>query len=319
MIAISVVMAVYREKIEYIETAVESILSQTFRDFEFIIILDDPTNEEALNVMEKYKALDDRVIILINERNLGLAMSLNRGIEIAKGKYIARMDADDRAWPERFQTQFDYLEKNTHVSILGTNKNFMDESGVIISKGGHLPTTVEDIAKMMKYTNVMVHSSVMMRIEDIKRIDCYRDFPTTQDLDLWLRALSAGLIICNLDEFLMDYRINSQGISMSKAFRQSLIGTYIRELAKERIETGEDSFSQQNLQKYLSDHKADDPEETKKYNDARIIFEDGRIELKRKHFALGTIKLIKAARMHPLMKKQVKVTLISSFIKRGTK
>jgi glycosyltransferase involved in cell wall biosynthesis len=316
---ISVIMGVYREKPEYIRLSIESILQQTYTDFEFIIVLDDPDNIEALQLLKEYEKSDNRIIVLVNDKNIGLAMSLNRAMGIARGKYLARMDADDISLPTRFRRQVEVMESHKEISVLGTNKNIMNESGEIVSKGGHLPTTADDTKKVLKYENIIVHPSVLMRTEDIKTIDGYRDFPTTQDLDLWLRVLTSGMNICNIDEFLINYRINSQGISMSKAYRQTLIGAYIRALEKERLDTGKDSYSKQNLEKYLKDNNADDPKAAEKYQVARAVFEEGRLELKNRHFISGAGKLMKAASMHPLMKKQVKRTLLSSIIKRSTK
>lgn len=319
MIMISVIMGVYREKTEYIKLAIDSILQQTYKDFEFIIVLDDPNNQEALAVLKEYEKSDKRVIVLVNRQNIGLAMSLNRAMEIAKGKYLARMDADDISLLFRFERQLDFMEKHEDISVLGTNKIIINETGEIISKGGHLPTTSKGTEKMFKYDNIIVHPSVMMRKEDILEIGGYRDFPSTQDFDLWLRVIASGLKMCNLDEYLINYRINSQGISMSKAYRQRIIDNYIRRLERERIKTGKDSFSKENLASYLVEQKADDPVEAKKYQDSRAIFEEGRISLKNKHFITGVMKLLKAASMHPLMKEQVERTLKSSLIKKATK
>lgn len=317
MAKISVIMGVYREKDEYIRFAIESILNQTYSDYEFIIVLDDPYNTAALKILNEYNEKEERIIVIINKENVGLALSLNRAIEIAQGEYLARMDADDISLPDRFKMQIDFLDAHPNISVLGTNKNIMNENGDIISKGGHLPTTPENTEKVLKYANIIVHPSVMMRTKDIKKIGGYRNFPSTQDFDLWLRVLTSGLKICNLDEYLINYRINSQGVSMSQAYRQMLIGSYIRQLETERKKSNKDSFSKENLLKYLATQKADDPEEARKYQKARVSFEDGRIRLKNKRVFTGIIKLIQATLMHPLMRRQVKRTFLSAVAKHG--
>ena len=316
MVTVSVLMSVYREKPEYLRLAINSILSQTYTDFEFIIVLDDPENINAHLILDKYKEIDKRIRIFENKHNLGLPASLNQAIKISKGKYLARMDADDISLPERFEKQVDYMEKYPNIAVLGTNKNIMDENGNLISKGGPLPETHEDIIKVIKYSNIIIHPSVMMRKESIVSIGGYRNLLTAEDYDLWCRVITSGLKICNLNEFLINYRINPEGITMSKAYRQALTDEYIKKLTKERIKTGSDSFSKENLLTFLLQNKIDDPKITGRYQKAKSLIEEGRIELKRFHIWEGIIKLLSAGKMHPLMKKQIKNDILSALLKR---
>jgi len=124
---ISVVMTTYREPEEYLRKSIESILNQTFEDFEFIIVLDDPNNERNEKLIEEYAKKDNRIVFLKNERNLGRGASRNRAIDIAKGKYIAIIDADDIALPERLEKQFNFLEENEDVDLLFTWAYWIDE------------------------------------------------------------------------------------------------------------------------------------------------------------------------------------------------
>ncbi len=102
-------MSTYNETVEELKKAIDSILTQTFKNFEFIIILDNPQNYEHKKVINEYLSKDKRIIFLINESNIGLAASLNEGIENAKGDYIARMDADDISMPNRLEKEYNYL------------------------------------------------------------------------------------------------------------------------------------------------------------------------------------------------------------------
>ena len=120
---ISVLMSVYNEPIDWMRQAIESILNQTYKDFEFIIVNDNPEREENQFVLNEYRNKDSRIIILCNEHNIGLTKSLNKGLTVANGEYIARMDADDIALPKRFEKQALYLAKNKNVFLCHTNFN----------------------------------------------------------------------------------------------------------------------------------------------------------------------------------------------------
>ena len=124
-IKISVVMAVYNGE-KYLRSAIDSILSQTYIDFEFIII-DDCSTDNTANILESYT--DSRIQIIRNEKNLRLPASLNKGLKIAKGKYIARMDADDIAMPDRFEKQVKYLEAHQEVAVIGGSFQVFNEFG----------------------------------------------------------------------------------------------------------------------------------------------------------------------------------------------
>ena len=124
---ISVLMSVYHEPIDWLALSVDSILNQSFSDFEFIIIVDDPNNQEAINYIRQKEEEDNRIVLLINEENVGLTKSLNKGLKIAKGNYIARMDADDISYPERFEKQFTFMESHPSVILLGTGVRYFGD------------------------------------------------------------------------------------------------------------------------------------------------------------------------------------------------
>ena len=115
---ISVIMSVYKESPQILEQAIESILNQTFRTFEFIIILDNPSNFEAEKIIRKFSNQDNRIIYVKNEMNMGLSKSLNKAILISKYEYIARMDADDISLPTRLEDQLLYMKKN-NLDLVG--------------------------------------------------------------------------------------------------------------------------------------------------------------------------------------------------------
>jgi len=118
MVETSVIMATYKESIECLKQSIESIINQTYNDFEFIIILDNPDNKEHIAFINDYVCKDERIKFYINDKNMGLTNTLNRGLKLAEGKYICRMDADDVSMPDRIEKQLHYLNQYHYDLIL---------------------------------------------------------------------------------------------------------------------------------------------------------------------------------------------------------
>ena len=247
---ISILMSVYDEKESYIREAIESILSQSEKNFEFIIIIDKPDNELAKSVIDEYKHADQRIVVLYNKNNIGLARSLNEGLKIAKGKYIARMDSDDIALEDRLKREKDILDTYSEIDVVATDKIDIDEMGKVICKGH---STVNDnifFIKAFHLTNVIAHSTVMIRKEALKTAGGYRSFNTSQDYDLWLRMLKRGSQFYIIKEPLMKYRIRNNSISGSNPARQRAHHQYA--LYLDSIEkVGQDLHSEKQQQKYF--------------------------------------------------------------------
>jgi len=207
---ISVLMPVYNAK-KYIKAAVDSILNQTFTDFEFIIINDGST-DGTLAILEKYAKKDTR-IRLISRENKGLVATLNEGIALAKAPLIARMDADDIALPERFSVQKDYLDKHLSVVCLGSRARVIDAKGRFLittrTKRGH--AELEKAA--LQGRTPITHPTAMMRVEAIKKAGGYKqkNYPA-EDLALWLELAELGRID-NVSDVLLEYRIHDDSIS----------------------------------------------------------------------------------------------------------
>lgn len=128
---VSVIMGVFNSA-KKVGVAIESILNQTFTDFEFIIC-DDASTDNTYETIKEYAGKDKRIKLLKNEKNLGLAGTLNICLESARGKYIARMDDDDFSHPQRFEKQIKFLDENPEYAIVGTSKNYFDENGIVES------------------------------------------------------------------------------------------------------------------------------------------------------------------------------------------
>ena len=219
---ISVLMGVYKENLSWINESVESILNQTFREFEFIIIDDNPNNNELKNYLLNLKENDDRVTVIFNESNLGLTKSLNKGLAIAKGEYIARMDADDISFNSRFEEQVSYLEKYQDCdAVYGFWYNFEDENKnqLTFEKAG--PKYRQIIEKLFVY-NTLPHPLVMLRKSTLNKWELKYDeeFIHAQVYDLWLMMAIKGCKFYVIPRPLLYYRKSKNQITRSKSESQ---------------------------------------------------------------------------------------------------
>ncbi len=195
----------------FLAYSIESILCQTFKDFELIII-DDCSTDSSPDIIKSYLERDRRIIYLRNEKNSGVAASLNRGILYAHGEYIARMDADDISEPERLERQASFMNENPDCIVCGADIIIIDEKNNKIGSRTYCRTD-DDIKKNILRMSPFAHPSVIMRRKIlIKNKFLYtEDFPRAEDYDLWLRMADCGEY-ANLDHFLLKYRISDKGI-----------------------------------------------------------------------------------------------------------
>lgn len=185
---VSVLMSVWNGA-STLRASVESILGQTFAEFEFVIV-DDGSGDETPDILSDLAAGDARVRLLCNRENLGLTPSLNRGLEVASGEYIARHDADDYSLPRRLAEQVAFLDRNPEVGVLGTEIDVIGEDGSIVGVSGVPETHGEIVWRFATCRPSLAHPSVMIRRETIAAIGGYDpDFSVTQDYDLWSRLM----------------------------------------------------------------------------------------------------------------------------------
>jgi glycosyltransferase involved in cell wall biosynthesis len=212
---ISVIMSNFNTNEIYLKQSIQSILKQSFKDIEFIIIDDFSTNNSKL-ILDNLN--DDRVKIIYNEKNLGLAASLNKALQIARGKYIARMDSDDISYPNRLEKQFKYLEDNPTVSLVGS---FANKFG---NNKGYNYTIIEEPSEMnvpMFFGNIICHPSVMFRKEALTRnsLKYNENYRTGQDYELWANLMKTEKFAV-IPETLLLYRIHNSQISKEKKNEQ---------------------------------------------------------------------------------------------------
>ncbi|MFH1047621.1 MAG: glycosyltransferase [Patescibacteria group bacterium] len=209
-------MSVYNGE-KYLREAIESILNQIFRDFEFLII-DDASTDASREIIKSYA--DPRIRLLENQTNLGLTKSLNLGMRAATGEYIARMDADDVSLPERLEVQVKYLDANSKDALIGSLVEFIDEDGQRIGEQSSPAPSREMIYFGLAFNNMLAHSSAMFRLASVLDLGGYDEaFNYAQDYDLWSR-LSGHCGLAVLDERLVRWRTTSSGISSNRGEAQ---------------------------------------------------------------------------------------------------
>jgi glycosyltransferase involved in cell wall biosynthesis len=221
---ISVIMPVYnREK--YLDDSIQSILKQSYKNFEFIII-NDCSTDNSKNKIKFYAKKDKRIIFLENKKNICAAKSFEKGFNIAKGAFIARMDSDDISHKDRFKKQIQLFLSWPQLSVLGTGANIINSRGQIISKK-LMPFKFHSISQTLKYSVPVFNPSVMIRTSAFK-IGGFLDpsMEPADDLELWLRFFSKKLIITNLQEYLIYYRIHDNNLSTQR-FSEQITKTFL--------------------------------------------------------------------------------------------
>lgn len=204
---ITVLMSVYNGE-KYLREAIDSILNQTFMDFEFLIINDGSIDKTA-DILQSYT--DPRIRIVNNEENMGLTKSLNRGLKIARGRYIARMDADDISYPRRLEVQYEYMEKNPDVGIVDNWVNIIDSEGNVTSSL-KWNCSSEDIYYTLNFRNCLVHGSTFLRKDLVMDNGGYNEtIKVSQDFELWNR-ISKVAKIHKIQETLIKRRVTSDSI-----------------------------------------------------------------------------------------------------------
>lgn len=243
---VTVLMSVYNGA-DYLKDAIESVLNQTLREIDFLII-DDASTDDSNAIIRSYQ--DPRIRILKNSRNIGLTRSLNRGFGEAWAPFIARMDADDISHPSRLERQYEKMTENTDLTLIGTGYRVIDSEGKEL-RVWELPTLPEYVRSALKEYNCFCHGSVMMHRERVRVIGAYRnEIRHAQDYDLWLR-LSERFHVENLADPLYSLRMHENSITSDKLYEQSVSVQLARDLADERAKLGQDGFQRGGLHRVI--------------------------------------------------------------------
>ena len=241
---ISVIMSVYNGE-AYLAEAVESVIGQTFANFELIVI-NDCSSDSTGSILAELSSKDSRIKVHTNEVNLRLPASLNKAISLCQGKYVARMDADDICLPDRLEKQYQFMEENPDVAL--SSCRFMTmKNGVYASGGAGGRCDHEALRAMLLVANPILHPGVMAKAEVMKRFLYDTTLTCTEDLELWTRMAMAGLKMQILPECLMLYRLHDKQITSTTLARQhtevlAIQETYYRTLLSEMDDALKDFY-----------------------------------------------------------------------------
>lgn len=243
MSKVSVILPVYNGE-AFLKEAIDSILHQTFKDFELIIINDGSTDSSE-QIIKSYS--DNRIVYIKNEKNEGLIFTLNKAIYAANGKYIARMDADDVALPVRFEKQVEYLDANPEFVMLATCVILIDANGNRLSdwKEDITHLTYREIKDYLPVNNCLAHPSIMGLAHVFKKYKYRFNQKYSEDYDLWLRVTADKLKIEKLGEQYLQHRILP-----TSATRFKKVNVYYR-IAKVKMRFFKQQLSKGNINGFV--------------------------------------------------------------------
>lgn len=222
---ISVLMPVYNGA-KYLEISIESILKQSIRDFEFIIV-DDGSTDSSFKIIDRYIKKDKRIILLKNKTHLGTTKSLNKGLSVAKGKYIVRMDADDWSSPDRLKIQYDFMEKNLDIGVSGGYVDICDRNLKHLYTRKYLLTDKSIRRKIFLYSP-FAHPATIWNRELMVGVGGYNEnIPLSQDAELYFRIGKIAKF-ANIKETLIKLRVHADSSSISKDRTQERYAIYAR-------------------------------------------------------------------------------------------
>ncbi|MBP3803802.1 MAG: glycosyltransferase [Oribacterium sp.] len=241
---VSVIMSSYNESANEIEQSIDSVIEQTYRNIEIIIIDDNPANDM---LREKLNSItDSRVHVIFNEKNIGLIKSLNKALEYAQGEYIVRMDADDICIPTRIKDEMQYLLES-NADLIGSYVTLIDEHGFVVKSTMKLPISNNKIKRYMKWGSCVCHPTWLVKREVYKKLGGYRKVPNCEDYDFLQRAIKEGFILGNIPKVELKYRVRKTGISQANADDQYLLRDYLA-----HCNSHGDDLSEEEIKKYLT-------------------------------------------------------------------
>lgn len=280
---ISVLMPTYNEPLCVLDAAVASILAQTFTDFELLLLLDNPNNEDHLEYAKSVANRDRRVRVIRNEQNLGLPLTLNKGIRNVRGFYICRMDSDDISCPDRLEMQLSYLKDN-ELDLVGASMIVIDETGDPLYSVDRLPSMPPLVRKALRFNNCVPHPTWFGRAEVFEQL--YRLAPYCEDYDFLVRAQLAGFKLGNVPKCLVRYRMSEASISRSHLFEQFLYQVELTRAYSEGRVLDIDK-SKMIVAKKLSSKKKE------RYSRANAIFNEALSQVQDRSYLSAAIQMIR--------------------------
>lgn len=267
---VSVIMSTYKEDPALVEAAVDSILNQTYSNLELLVVIDCPDNYAIHALLDQKQQEDGRVVIIRNEENLGLAMSLNKALRVARGQFICRMDADDISMPNRIESQLAYLTAHD-LDLIGGRMTVISESGDRLYDIPQPPTKPESVKRALRWNNCVPHPTWFGKATVFEQ--AYRTIPLCEDYDFLLRASMTNCKIGNCDEIVLKYRMTSESVSRTSLFKQFLYQRFItKEFKKGSI------ANLKNASIYVVDNYSDS--RANRYAKANNLFNEALVGLK---------------------------------------
>lgn len=288
---ISVLMPTYNVE-KYIRQAVESVLEQTWKDFEFIIV-DDCSQDKTYKILTEYAQKDERIKLYRNNVNSKICKTLNRALAYSKGNYIVRMDGDDISAPNRFERLYQYLQQHSDVDLVGSNTISIDENGIEFGRKSYLYQN-RAIQIGNQYMPAIAH--IWMARRNVYDELCgYRDIPYAEDFDFLLRGEIKGFHYANINEYLYSVRHRNGNTTSSVGLIQRKTADYVKKIHRYECRDGKDHFDKEEYRKSIVCSK----QEQENYCNAAILLSNA---IKHKSNKKDMIVLtIKAAMLSPYL------------------
>lgn len=239
-------MPCYNEEREMLLAAVNSVLTQTYSDIELIVVVDNPLADELISCLEGIAKTDSRLKIYINSQNMGVTYSQNKGIKMAKGKYIAILNADDICMLDRLESQLKYLEQEK-LELVGGEYVYIDSSGEVISSIQRVPERPELIKKLLCEANCIAHSTFFYKKDIWNKVGGYTDLSSCEDYHFLLKAISKNVRIGVVPKLCVKYRLRSNSITNLDRVSGTVNGLYLAKNLK-RIE----KITQKELDEFMA-------------------------------------------------------------------
>ena len=300
----SVIMSIYNETIDEMLMSIESIAKQPVENIEVIIVNDNPKRKEEIETALSPIIMNDaRFKLYHNEKNIGLALSMNRAADLASSELLVRMDADDVCDGERFQIILDEIE-NKNYDLVCSRYSFIDEEGNDLGK---ISPYYDDgvICDRLQKWNVIHHPTVIMRKDVFINAGKYRDFPCSQDYDLWLRMLEVSAKIHMVDKVLLKYRLRTNSISSQKSMQQLYTIEYIKRLASQRKKKRSDSYSLENYQNYLKQNGVFNEKRRRSFERHNSLHKQAQTEVRNGKIIMGLWHYMRAILGEKVLLKQM--------------
>jgi glycosyltransferase involved in cell wall biosynthesis len=243
---VSVIIPTYNVE-KYIQEAIHSVQTQAYRNIE-IIVVDDCSTDGTYDILQKLARLDSRIKLYRNTKNSKIVYSINKALSYSSGEYIARMDGDDIATPDKIEKQVQFLKDNPHIDLVGVSIVGIDEDGNILTKDKRI-SSLDVIQKTLLFSSPVGHSWLCKKTL-YDKLGGYREIPGAEDYDFLLRMATENLLFINIDYYGY-YLRKRQGNTMdSNGLKQLKQSNYVIKLYKERLKNQLDTFSIENLEKH---------------------------------------------------------------------